>query len=127
MSLTVKKVQEVLKNYVIKTLLGGNDRGVHKTTFTIPYGDNIHETVIEFEIIKIPMWRVISSECMYEGTIYVHINEILVGDDDSENYESMSKDDIPSWVWDDLIDDQFLKKLDDTGFCFDVSLDFPNE
>lgn len=121
--------KDILKYYVIKTLLGGDNQGVYKTAFTYPYDDITYDVIIEFEIIKIPMWKIESTDCVYEGTIYIHINEILVGAEDEGiiRYESMSKDDVPSWVWDEFTETQFLEKLDDTEFCLDVNLDFPYE
>ena len=117
---------DILKDYIKKVLLGIDNIGVFETEYTLPYFDNeYYDVYIEYEIENINLWDSNDEGCMYEGTIYLKIKKILVGNKLEDKWERMyHRDDIPEWIWETIIDWDILEKLDDTNFCFDVTLNF---
>ncbi len=109
-------IKRILKEYVdkeagqlIKDYLN-DEYGLYEDAFSIPYDDGGYiDVIIQYEVTKVNVWKSVS-EYNYEGTVYVKIEKILIGNKDDNYWEPVTgQDDLPEWVWDDFT--EFFNKV----------------
>jgi hypothetical protein len=112
----VNKMMGILKD----TLKGERE---HTGEYTMPYTDNddMVDFIIEYQVSKISLWKGKSDEyCRFEGTIYVKINRVLVGFKETDEWEKVTIEDLPSWVEDDLKESIYEDINIFQGVCLDI-------
>ena len=111
-----KLIKKILKEYVdkeagsiIKDFIN-DEFGLYEDMFSIPYDDSGYiDVIIQYEVDKVHVWKSFS-EYNYEGTVYVKVEKILIGDKNENFWESVSwQDDLPECVWDDF--SEFFNKV----------------
>lgn len=111
-----KLIKKILKEYVdkeagsiIKDFIN-DEFGLYEDMFSIPYDDSGYiDVIIQYEVEKVHVWKSFS-EYNYEGTVYVKVEKILIGDKNENFWESVSgQDDLPEWIWDDF--SEFFNKV----------------
>lgn len=95
--------------------------------YTNPYDDYGVDFIIDYSTKKVIMSRTKGDEeCLYEGTIYIKIENILIGYSSTNEWEKVYyEDDLPESSWDDLkedIQEEVFKFL--PHVCLDVTLIF---
>ena len=108
------------------------DNSTFESWFTIPYSDNDRVDVyIEYSFDEkyTTFWKVINDmdddePTRYEGTIYLKINRLMVGDEDEDTWESVNYHDVPEWIWSEDFEDSVIKKIQPLLNSFNIDVDF---
>jgi hypothetical protein len=60
--------------------------------------------IIKYHVTKVKLWKTLTSEfnCVFEGTIYIHIDNVSVGFEGTNGWETAHIHDLPSWAEDEL-------------------------
>jgi hypothetical protein len=120
----------------IKYAVGNEYEGI----FFQPWDEGYQDYVIKFHITKVTMWSTEGYEqtdpflrsiynpkpdSLFEGTVHVKIDRLLVGDKQRDSWERMyGEDDITETAWDDFkdyISDTILKWLPKVNVDTDIS------
>lgn len=112
-------IKKILKEYVDKEA-GNNIKdffndmfGIYEDMFSIPYDDSGYiDVIIQYEVSKVYVWKssMTRSEYDYEGTVYVKVEKILIGNKNENFWELVTgQDDLPEWLWDDF--SEFFNKM----------------
>ena len=126
-----KIIKNILKEYVdkstgelIKDFLN-NENTIFSESFVMPYDEEYVDVLIKYEIDKVNVWKasIYEPELEYEGTVYISIEKILIGNKESNNWEIGERDDIPEWVWDSLQDNisNVVRKWFSAGVDVDIT------
>lgn len=126
-----KIIKNILKEYVdkstgelIKDFLN-NENNLFSESFVMPYDEEYVDVLIKYEIDKVNVWKasIYEPELEYEGTVYISIEKILIGNKESNNWEIGERDDIPEWVWDSLQDNisDVVRKWFSAGVDVDIT------
>jgi len=126
-----KIIKNILKEYVdkstgelIKDFLN-NENNLFSESFVMPYDEEYVDVLIKYEIDKVNVWKasIYEPELEYEGTVYISIEKILIGNKESNNWEIGERDDIPEWVWDSLQDNisNVVRKWFSAGVDVDIT------
>ena len=114
-----EKYLEIIKH----TLKGDRE---FKGKYLMPYTDkdDYVDFVISYHVTRASLWKSNGKHCMYEGTVYVKIDRIMVGFEGTNDWESVRRIQyLPFWVeeeFKDLIQDE-LNIFD--NICMDVDYD----
>ena len=108
------------------------DNSTFESWFTIPYSDNDRVDVYieySFDEKDTTFWKVINDmdddePTRYEGTIYLKINRLMVGDEDEDTWESVNYHDVPEWIWSEDFEDSVIKKIQPLLNSFNIDVDF---
>jgi len=108
------------------------DNSTFESWFTIPYSDNDRVDVYieySFDEKDTTFWKVINDmdddePTRYEGTIYLKINRLMVGDEDEDTWESVNYHDVPEWIWSEDFVDSVIKKIQPLLNSFNIDVDF---
>jgi len=108
------------------------DDSTFESWFTIPYSDNdTVDVYIEYSFDEndTTFWKVINDmdedePTRYEGTIYLKINRLMVGDEDEDTWESVKYHDVPEWIWSEDFQDSIIKKIQPLLNSFNIDVDF---
>jgi hypothetical protein len=108
------------------------DDSTFESWFTIPYSDNdTVDVYIEYSFDEndTTFWKVINDmdedePTRYEGTIYLKINRLMVGDEDEDTWESVKYHDVPEWIWSEDFQDSVIKKIQPLLNSFNIDVDF---
>ena len=108
----------------IKHTLKGDKE--YKGKYLMPYTDkdDYVDFVISYHVTRASLWKSNGKHCMYEGTVYVKIDKIMVGFEGTDDWENVRKiQNLPSWVEDDFKDliQNELNMFD--NICMDVDYD----
>lgn len=113
---------EKLLELVKETLKGDRE---FKGRYSLPYAyadDDWVEFIVYYKVTKIKLWKSNDPECIYEGTIYVNIDKVLVGFEGTDDWERVGIYDIPQWS-----EDSFKESIQDDlnmyPICVDVDYD----
>ena len=91
----------------------------------MPYDEEYVDVLIKYEIDKVNVWKasIYEPELEYEGTVYISIEKILIGNKETNSWEIAQRDDIPEWVWDSLQDNisDIVKKWFSAGVDVDIT------
>lgn len=111
-----KEAGELIKNFF------NDEFGQYEDAFSIPYDDAGYiDFIIQYDVTKVNVWKSVS-EYNYEGTIYVKIEKILIGNKDENFWEPVTgQDDLPEWAWDEFSD--FFNKMGIKYFGASVDAD----
>jgi hypothetical protein len=114
-----EKYSEIIKH----TLKGDRE---FKGKYLMPYTDKDDHVdfVISYHVTRAILWKSNGKHCMYEGTVYVKINKIMVGFEGTNDWENVKKiQNLPSWIEDDFKDliQNELNIFD--NICMDVDYD----
>ena len=60
----------------------------------------------------------------YEGTIYLLINRLMVGDEDEDTWEDVEYYDLPDYVWEDDFNTSVFNKIKPLMNSFNIDVDF---
>ena len=120
----------------IKYAVGNEYEGI----FFQPWDEGYQDYVIKFNITKVTIWSTEGYEqrdpflrsiyhpkpdSLFEGTVYVKIDRLLVGDKRRDSWERMyGEDDITGTAWDDYkdyISDTILKWLPKVNVDVDIT------
>jgi len=126
-----KIIKNILKEYVdkstgelIKDFLN-NENNIFSESFVIPYDEEYVDVLIKYEIDKVNVWKasIYEPELEYEGTVYISIEKILIGNRETNSWEIAERDDIPEWVWDSLQDNisDVVRKWFSAGVDVDIT------
>jgi hypothetical protein len=126
-----KIIKNILKEYVdkstgelIKDFLN-NENNIFSESFVMPYDEEYVDVLIKYEIDKVNVWKasIYEPELEYEGTVYISIEKILIGNRETNSWEIAQRDDIPEWVWDSLQDNisDIVKKWFSAGVDVDIT------
>lgn len=112
-----------------------NDKPTHQGSYTMPYTDNddMVDWHVEYVVKNVELWKpnerelsLCEQDTLYTGTVYINVNRILVGFEETDEWErGHGEDDLPSWCWDDVQEnvmntiEQMLPQI-----CIDVDLSF---
>ena len=126
-------LSDKLKDIIIKII--GNESS-YKGWYSLPYSDSNDEKVdwyVEYKIKDIKLWKPNDEELRFclkntliTGTIYITITKILVGFEETNDWERLyNEHDLPSWCWDDL-QENILNELETLipQLCVDIEMDF---
>lgn len=125
-----KLIKKILKEYVdkesgeiIKNFIN-DEFGLYEDMFSIPYDDSGYiDVIIQYNVYKVYLGESFS-EYDYEGTVYVKVEKILIGDKNENFWERAGQDDLPEWVWDDFAEyfNKMCIKYFNTSVDADISL-----
>jgi hypothetical protein len=120
----------------IKYAVGNEYEGI----FFQPWDEGYQDYVIKFNITKVTIWSTEGYEerdpflrsiyhpkpdSLFEGTVYVKVDRLLVGDKRRDSWERMyGEDDITETAWDDFkdyISDTILKWLPKVNVDVDIT------
>jgi len=114
-----EKYLEIIKN----TLKGDRE---FKGKYLMPYTDkdDYVDFVISYNVTRVSLWKSNGKHCMYEGTVYVKIDKIMVGFEGTDDWENVKNiQNLPSWIEDDF-KDLILDELNIfDNICMDVDYD----
>jgi hypothetical protein len=114
-----EKYLEIIKN----TLKGEKE---FKGKYLMPYTDkdDYVDFVISYHVTRVSLWKSNGKHCMYEGTVYVKIDKIMVGFEGTNDWEEVRRIQyLPSWI-EDLFKDLILDELNIfDNICMDVDYD----
>lgn len=111
---TDKLEQDNLIIDIIKKLLGNE----YENFYGDPFDEEHYDVIIKFNIEKVSLWKVeekpfsstswsskFQKKYDYEGTVYIEITTLLVGNKNEDKWEKMyGYDDIPETVWEEFQD-----------------------
>jgi hypothetical protein len=117
-------VNSLLKKYI-------PDNSTFETWFSTPYDDNERVDVYieySFDEKDTYFWKTDMEEDdepqRYEGTIYLLVNRLMIGDEDDDTWESVNYHDVPDWVWSEDFEDSIRKKIRPLLKSFNLDVDF---
>jgi len=114
-----EKYLEIIKH----TLKGDRE---FKGNYLMPYTDkdDYVDFVISYHVTRVSLWKSNGKHCMYEGTVYVKIDKIMVGFEGTDDWENVKNiQNLPSWIEDDF-KDLILDELNIfDNICMDVDYD----
>ena len=112
-----------------------NDKPTHQGSYTMPYTDidDMVDWHVEYVVKNVELWKpnerelsLCEQDTLYTGTVYINVNRILIGFEETDEWErGHGEDDLPSWCWDDVQEnvmntiEQMLPQI-----CIDVDLSF---
>ena len=107
-----KKVNESKERevYLINKLIDPEKEYTHSDSFYNSYDDVSFDVMIYYKIKLMDVYKN-ESPMGYSVKLLVDIQRILVGIERDDTWESMEKDDIPSWIFDN-IQDEIIDKFD---------------
>ena len=109
------------------------DDSTFESWFTIPYSDNDRVDVYieySFDEEDTHFWKTDVQEDdepqRYEGTIYLLINRLMIGNVEDDTWENVGYYDLPDYIWEDDFDWSIIKKILPllTSFNLDVDFDY---
>jgi len=108
------------------------DNSTFESQFTAPYSNNERVDVYieySFDEDDTTFWKVINDmdddePIRYEGTVYIKINRLMIGDADEDTWESVGYYDIPDWIWSEDFEDSIRKKIQPLLNSFNIGVDF---
>lgn len=119
-------IKKIFDNY-------SNSKKRYESLYTNTYDDEYSKVIIDYELVlsEIKKNYSISEEeiCKYFAEIKIFVKQILIGDENGENFEEVYyEDDLPSWVWDDF-EDEIKGELEELEqlyplVCFRGGLEF---
>ena len=116
----------ILKKYI-------PDNSTFETWYTQPYDDNEKVDVFieyNFDSDDTHFWKKDvqyddeGEPIQYEGTIYLLINRLMVGDEDEDTWEDVGYYDLPSYIWEDDFNTSVFNKIKPLIKSFNVDVDF---
>jgi hypothetical protein len=119
-------VNSLLKKYI-------PDNSTFETWFSQPYDDNERVDVYieySFDEEDTHFWKTDVQEDdepqRYEGTIYLLINRLMIGNVEDDTWENVGYYDLPDYIWEDDFDWSIIKKILPllTSFNLDVDFDY---
>jgi hypothetical protein len=107
-----KKVNESKERevYLINKLIDPDKEYTHSDSFYNSYDEVSFDVIIYYKIKLIDVYKN-ESDMGYSVKLLIDTQRILVGIERDDTWESMEKDDIPSWIFDN-IQDEILDKFD---------------
>ena len=107
-----KKVNESKERevYLINKLIDPEKEYTHSDSFYNSYDDVSFDVMIYYKIKLMDVYKN-ESDMGYSVKLLVDTQRILVGIERDDTWESMEKDDIPAWIFDN-IQDEILDKFD---------------
>jgi hypothetical protein len=107
-----KKVNESKERevYLINKLIDPEKEYTHSDSFYNSYDDVSFDVMIYYKIKLMDVYKN-ESDMGYSVKLLVDTQRILVGIERDDTWESMEKDDIPDWVFDN-IQDEIIDKFD---------------
>jgi len=107
-----KKVNESKERevYLINKLIDPEKEYTHSDSFYNSYDEVSFDVIIYYKIKLMDVYKN-ESDMGYSVKLLVDTQRILVGIERDDTWESMEKDDIPSWIFDN-IQDEILDKFD---------------
>jgi len=108
----------------IKKLVLATIENVLVTSGMMPYSsadDEYVDFIIKYHIDRVSLWKGDGKHCQYEGTIYVTVEDVIVGFEGTDDWERGYRVyDLPSWVEDDF-KDSIQSEVEIYGkLCLDV-------
>jgi hypothetical protein len=107
------------------------DNSTFETWYSTPYDDNERVDVFieySFDSNDTHFWKTDVQEddepIQYEGTIYLLINRLMMGDEEDDTWEDVGYYDVPSFIWDEDFNDSIIKKIKPLIKSFNVDVDF---
>jgi len=117
-------VNSLLKKYI-------PDNSTFETWFSQPYGDNERVDVFieySFDSDNTRFWKTDVQEDnesqRYEGTIYLLINRLMVGNVEDDTWEDVGYYDLPDYIWEDDFNTSVFKKIQPILNSFNLDVDF---
>lgn len=109
------------------------DNSTFETWYTQPYDDNEKIDVFieySFDSDDTHFWKKDvqyddeGEPIQYEGTIYLLINRLMVGDEDEDTWEDVEYYDLPDYVWEDDFNTSVFNKIKPLMNSFNIDVDF---
>ena len=109
------------------------DNSTFETWYTQPYDDNEKIDVFieySFDSDDTRFWKKDvqyddeGEPIQYEGTIYLLINRLMVGDEDEDTWEDVEYYDLPDYVWEDDFNTSVFNKIKPLMNSFNINVDF---
>lgn len=109
------------------------DNSTFETWYTQPYDDNEKVDVFieySFDSDDTRFWKKDvqyddeGEPIQYEGTIYLLINRLMVGDEDEDTWEDVEYYDLPDYVWEDDFNTSVFNKIKPLMSSFNINVDF---
>lgn len=109
------------------------DNSTFETWYTQPYDDNEKVDVFieySFDSDDTHFWKKDvqyddeGEPIQYEGTIYLLINRLMVGDEDEDTWEDVEYYDLPDYVWEDDFNTSVFNKIKPLMNSFNINVDF---
>ena len=110
------------------------DNSTFETWYTQPYEDDDVRIEVfaeySFDNDKTHFWKKDvqyddeGEPIQYEGTIYLLINRLMMGDEEDDTWEDVGYYDVPSFIWDEDFNDSIIKKIKPLIKSFNVDVDF---
>lgn len=109
------------------------DNSTFETWYTQPYDDNEKVDVFieySFDGDDTHFWKKDvqyddeGEPIQYEGTIYLLINRLMVGDEDEDTWEDVEYYDLPDYVWEDDFNTSVFNKIKPLMNSFNIDVDF---
>lgn len=99
----------------------------YKGRYILPYSDSNDDMVdfiITYHVTKVKLWKTLTPQfsCAFEGTVYISVDNVSVGFEGTDDWETAHIHDLPSWVEEDFqySIEQGLKMY---PICVDVDYD----
>ena len=116
-------------NSILKKYIPNNS--TFETWYSTPYDGNERVDVfIEygFDSNDTHFWKTDVQEddepIQYEGTIYLLINRLMMGNEEDDTWEDVGYYDLPDYIWNDDFNDSIIKKIKPLIKSFNVDVDF---
>jgi hypothetical protein len=107
------------------------ENSTFETWFSQPYDDNERVDVYieySFDEEDTHFWKTDVEEDdepqRYEGTIYLLVNRLMIGNEVDDTWESVSYHDVPEWVWSEDVEDSVKTKIQPLLNSFNIDVDF---
>jgi len=107
------------------------DNSTFETWFSTPYDDNERVDVYmeySFDEESTHFWKTDVQEddepIQYEGTIYLLINRLMVGNEEDDTWEDVGYFDLPDYIWKDDFNPSVFKKIRPFVKSFNLDVDF---
>jgi hypothetical protein len=107
------------------------ENSTFETWFSQPYDDNERVDVYieySFDEEDTHFWKTDVEEDdepqRYEGTIYLLVNRLMIGNEVDDTWESVSYHDVPDWVWSEDVEDSVKTKIQPLLNSFNIDVDF---
>lgn len=109
------------------------DNSTFETWYTQPYDDNEKVDVFieySFDSDDTRFWKKDvqyddeGEPIQYQGTIYLLINRLMVGDEDEDTWEDVGYYDLPDYIWEDDFSTSVFNKIKPLMNSFNIDVDF---
>ena len=107
------------------------DNSTFETWFSQPYEDNDRVDVFieySFDSDDTHFWKTDIQEDdepqRYEGTIYLLINRLMIGNVEDDTWEDVDYHDIPNYVWEDDFNTSVFNKIQPLIKSFNIDVDY---